>query len=121
MGRPRKVVQVPGVVAAPDAPADDLAAFESDTLPPMDAASAAQIALAAEQAARKRLERRVAELEKKPELDNRGRPQPEVFSTEEAMRLAAADVAAGKRPRSRLTPTGWYVHPEAARVAAPVI
>jgi hypothetical protein len=121
MGRPRKV-QTPGVQPAGDEPAPgaDLEQFETEELPALPAGADAQIALAAEAAARKRLERRIAELER-TKADRPGKPTHEIFSTEDAMRLAREEVAAGKRPRARLTPTGWYCHPEAARVAAPVL
>ena len=119
MARPRKV-QTPGLQPAADPPgvdtnADDLAAYDTEELPPATG-SDVQIALAAEVAARRRLERRLAELERS-KADKPGKPAPEVVSLDEAKRLAADDIKAGKRPRARLTPDGWYVHPEAARIA----
>lgn len=124
-GRPAKSERAE-VTAAP-ADAGDLAEYESDDLPPApqvmpgmpaqhvggftpaqqaliasmiaDAVSAARSGQDAKTAARLA----VSGPDKLP-------------SQEEARVMSEAMIAKGIRPRGILTPDGWYIHPEAARV-----
>lgn len=117
-----RAVQVPGDNAAsPEAAVaavtgDDLAQFDSDTLPAAPAQATVtltQAQLDAQiQAAVARAVRRAM-----PAKSSDSASAIEVVSVAEARAMQAAAVKEGKRPRAILTPEGWLVHPEMARVA----
>jgi len=104
----KTAARIPGaapVVAPAD---DDLDIPEGGALPAVDPV---QAQLAELQAKLRRLERASADQPSKP-----AERQPDAASQAEAAAMAAEQVAAGVRPRALLTPDGWYVHPESARV-----
>ena len=122
-----RALKTPGLAAAqvpaadpPDTGedmSDDLERFESEGLPAANMGDV-QIQLAEERAARRALERKVEQMAA-TKADKPGAKAEPVVSTEEARRMASEMVAQGLRPRAILTPEGWYVHPEIARVAVP--
>lgn len=115
MGRPRKI-QVPGM--PPDTTEDTTTdnTEQPDDIGSTDAADV-QVVLARQQATISSLTKRLAALEDKP-VTTKGKRNEPVFSMSEAMAAAEADLAAGRRPRARLTEQGWYVHPESARIGS---
>lgn len=103
-----RVPRIPG--AAPVTQADDdLSEFpEGGELPAVDPV---QLELAAMRSEIERLKRR-------GQSEPMRRPEREIdaASQDEAHAMAIAEISAGRRPRALLTPDGWYVHPEAARM-----
>jgi hypothetical protein len=123
MTKAKPTLQVPGAKAQatkPDAAVeafnDDLAAFESDDLPPVEPPSAQELqaALAQSLAVQRRQQAQIDALLGKASAEANVVPLPTVAA---AMKEAAESIAAGKRPRPILTGEGWYCHPELARVA----
>jgi hypothetical protein len=96
---------------------DDLKQFETDDLPPAAPPSVQELqeALAKSLAVQRRQQTQIDALLGRAEgAQANVVPLPTV---DEAIKLAAKDIAAGKRPRPTLTVEGWYCHPEMARVA----
>lgn len=136
MSKAPRTIQTPGAPApaaestaegaAPAAAAvgDDLDQFDSDDLPEAEAPNAQELQMALAQALQQnkqlaaqnaRFEARFAALEGK-KAAKAAQGDGDVMTMAEAKKLAEQDIEKGKRPRSRMTPEGWYVHPEAARV-----
>lgn len=133
MSKAPRTIQTPGAPApaaeptggaAPAAGGDDLDQFDSDDLPEAEAPNAQELQMALAQALQQnkqlaaqnaRFEARFAALEGK-KVAKAAQADGDVITMAEAKKLALEDIKNGKRPRSRMTPEGWYVHPEAARV-----
>lgn len=108
--------------AAAAAPSDDLAAYESEDLPPAPAAAdgdftpeqqakIARMIADAVQASRSSQDPQTAAKLAAQRLE------PEQLPTVEQAKMTCEDaVSRGIRPRAILTNEGWYTHPEMARV-----
>lgn len=110
---------------APDAGDDDLAAFDEDDLPPSPGAAMParhakgftpeQQALIASMIADAVRASKAGQDPGTAAKHAVGIPD-KLPSQEEARVMSEAMIAKGIRPRGILTPDGWYIHPEAARV-----
>jgi len=122
--KPGPKPRVPAAPAAATTGVDDLDEFDSDELPPapvpMPAAAAEftpeqQRLIAAMIASAVGAARSAQDPQTAAKLAARANTKERLPSQAEAAAMCDDMVAKNQRPRSILTPDGWYVHPESVR------